>query len=328
MDRRRFVALTGSAFAAALAHAQPAARAHRIGVLGLQPRHMFPALEALEQRLRELGYVEGRNLEIDYRSANLDPALLPGLALELAASRVDLIVTGINPTTVAAKQAAPGTPIVMVIGTDVVRERLVASLARPGGNVTGLVWDAGLDVYAKRVQLLKEAAPQLSRLAVMWMGAQDTLPSFKAYLDTVEKAALALGVHPIRIVVNDKQDFERAFVAAAREKADALFNLGSTTFYAFRRQLVDLAAKYRLPDSHFDGSFVDAGGLMSYAPSLPDLYRQAARYVDQILKGAKPADLPVEQPTTFRLAINLRTAKALGLKLPQSLLLRADRVIE
>ena len=328
MRRREFVAMVGAAIAAPLAGAQPAARVHRIGVLGLISRDSLPAFDAFTQRLRELGYVEGQNLVIDFRSAERNLALLPGLAQELVRGRFDVILTGINPTTIAARQATQSIPIVMATGNDVVREGLVASLARPGGNVTGMLWDAGLDIYAKRVQLLKEAVPRISRLAVMRTSAQEGLPTFRPYVETVEKAAATLGLHPIRMVVKDEHDLERAFAAAAREKADALFNLGSATLYSFRKQIVDLAAKYRLPDAHFDGSFVDVGGLMSYNPSVPDLYRKAAGYVDRILKGAMPSDLPVEQPTVFILAINLKTAKQLGVRIPQSLLLRADRVIE
>ena len=329
MKRREFVALMGSALAAPIARAQqPAGRVFRIGALAFNPRAAALAMEVFERRMRELGYAEGTNLVIDWRSADLKLDRLPALAAELVATKPDVILGMNNPATAAARAATQSIPIVMTTGLNVVSEGLVASLAKPGGNVTGVVWDAGLEIYAKRLQFLKEAVPSLSRVALFWMTAQETLQGAAVYAETVEKAAAALGVRTFRVAVKDEHDFERAFTHAVSEGANGLYNLGLSTFHRYRKEFVGLANRHRLPDAHFDSAFVDAGGLLSYAPSLAGLFRQTAEYVDKIFKGAKPADLPVAQPTTFELTINLKTAKTLGLKLPQSLLLRADRVIE
>ena len=274
------------------------------------------------QQLRELGYVEGRNLVIDYRSAEGKPERLPELVRDLVRSKVEVIVTATNIVTRAAWQTTKVAPIVMTVGTDVVAEGFAASLARPGGNVTGVTWDVGVEVMAKRFEFLKEIMPNVSRIAVLFDPGQDA-PGFKRAIEEGGKAIDATLIWP---EVTD--ELEPAFEMAVRERAQALLTGGGARLYRLRNKVVELAIRHRLPDTHYDSAFVDAGGLMSYAPNLAALFKRAAVYVDKILKGAKPGDLPVEQPTRIDLVINLKTAKALGLKLPQSLLLRADRVIE
>ena len=322
--RRQFLLAAGALLAAPLARAQQAGRVYRISWLAMNnPLEMAPHLvEALREGLRELGYVEGRNLVIEFRSAQGKPERLDAVAAELVRSQVDVIVTGVNFATHAAKRATKTIPIVMTVGTDVVEEGFVGSLARPGGNITGVTWDVGVDVMAKRFEFLKEAVAKLDRIAVLWDPGQDA-PGFKR---AIEEGGKAVGATLIWPEVSD--DLEPAFNMAVRERAQALFTGGGARLFRMRKRVVELAAKHRLPDTHYDSAFVDEGGLMSYAPNLPGLYRGAAKYIDRILKGAKPGDLPVEQPMRIDLVINLKTARTLGLKIPQSLLMRADRVIE
>jgi putative ABC transport system substrate-binding protein len=272
--------------------------------------------------LRESGYVEGRNLVFDVRHGDGKPERMPEVARELVAGKPDVIVTGVNLQTRAARDATRTIPIVMSVGTDVVAEGFVASLARPGGNITGVTWDVGLEVMPKRFEYLKEAVPKLSRVAVLWDQGQDA-PDFKS---SIAEGGRSVGL--TLVWIDYDEDHEQMFRAAARERVQALFTGGGARLFRHRKAIVELALKYRLPDTHYSGEFVEAGGLMSYAPNLPNLFRRAATYVDKILRGAKPADLPVERPTKLDLVINLKTAKALGLTVPQSLLLRADRVIE
>ena len=227
-----------------------------------------------------------------------------------------------NPGTNAAKRATQTIPIVMIVSTDVVKEGFVSSLARPGGNITGLTWDVGLEIVAKRFEFLKEALPKLSRVAVLWDAGQDAA----GFESVIKEGAASVGVKLIWL--NVAEDLEPAFAEARRAGAQAIFTGGGARLFRLRKEVVALAARYRLPDSHYSAEFAEAGGLMSYAPNVPDMYRRAATYVDKILRGAKPADLPVEQPTRIDLLVNRTTAKALGLSLPQSLLLRAERVIE
>jgi putative ABC transport system substrate-binding protein len=323
MDRRNFVALIGSALAAPLVRAQAADKVYRIGYVSTypsqKPSHL---LAAFLDALRALGYVEGRNLVFDHRHAGGRAERMPQVMRELADSNPDVIVTSVNAQTRAAKQATQTIPIVMIIGTDVEAEGFVASLARPGGNITGLSWDVDLKNLGKRLELLKEAVPTLSRIAVLWDPGQDARASKATY----EQAGAALGL--TLIWIDYTADLEQMFRAAQRERAEALFSGGGARLFGNRRKIVELAAKYRLPDAHYTGEFVEAGGLMSYAPNLAARFRQAATYVDRILRGASPADLPVERPEKIELLINLGTARALGLAIPQSLLLRADRVIE
>jgi ABC-type uncharacterized transport system substrate-binding protein len=327
MERRTFMALVsgGLLVAPLTADAQQAAKIARIGYLVPNLAASPPAHEAFRQGLRDLGYVEGRNVVIETRDAEGKLERLPALAAELVALKVDVIVAP-NTVALAAKQATRTLAIVFAAAADPVTSGLVTSLARPGGNVTGLS-NLAPELVGKGLELLKQAVPGVSRVAVLWqLGAIDERTE-KDRLKQADVAARALGVRLQVVEVRVPADIDRAFSDMTRARAGALTVLGSFMFDTERRRLVDLAAKNRLPAVYTVRSFVDAGGLMSYGPNLADLYRRAASYVDKILKGAKPADLPVEQPTKFDLVINLKTAKALGLTIPQSLLLRADEVI-
>ncbi|HEX9875015.1 MAG TPA: ABC transporter substrate-binding protein [Gammaproteobacteria bacterium] len=321
--RRQFVLATSALLTAALARAQTAGKVHRVTFLGVVPPQTFQHLvTALTEGLRALGYVEGRNLVLEWRHAEGKMERFPGLASEVVRDKPDVIVTGTNPGTHAAKRATQTIPIVMIVGTDVVGEGFVTSLGRPGGNITGLTWDVGVSTMAKRFDFLKEALPGLSRVAVLWDAGADA-PAFES---AIKEGAASVGLKLIWLKVTD--DLEPLFAEARRAGAEAIFTGGGARLFRLRKEVVALAARYRLPDSHYSGEFVEAGGLMSYAPNLPDMFRRAATHIDKILRGAKPAELPVEQPTRIDLLINLKTAKALGLALPNRLLLRADRVIE
>ena len=323
VQRRQFLMAAGALLAAPLARAQTAGRIYRVGYLATYPPQTFSQLlVALIEGLRDLGYVEGRNLVFDRRHADGKTERLPEVASELARSNPDVIVTSVNAQTHAAKRATQTIPIVMIVGTDVVAEGFVASLARPGGNITGLTWDVGLEIMAKRFEFLKEALPRVSRVAVLWDPGQDA----QAFRRVIEQGAAAVGVTLIWPEVTD--DLEKAFATAVRERAEAVFTGGGSRLFRMRKEVVELAARHRLPDTHYSGEFVEAGGLMSYAPNLPDMFKRAATHIAKILRGAKPGDLPVEQPAKVDLLINLKTAKALGITIPPSLLIRADRVIE
>ena len=326
--RREFIGtLAGGLLAAPLAaEAQQAAKVARIGILGGSAAPT-PLREAFLQGLRDLGYVEGRTVVIEYRFDEEKLERLPALAAELVALKVDVIVTGSTPAALAAKQATRTLPIVFVAVGDPVGSGLVTSLARPGGNVTGLS-NLAPELVGKCLELLKQAVPGVSRVAVLWQPGAVGERTEKDMLKEAEVAARALGVRLQFVEARGPEDFDRAFSDMTRARAGALTVLGSAMFFSERRRLVDLAAKNRLPAVYPWREFVDAGGLMAYGPDLADLFRRAATYVDKILKGAKPADLPVEQPTKFELVINLKTAKALGLTIPPSLLGRADQVIE
>ncbi len=329
MERRTFMAmLTGGIVAAPFtAEAQQAAKIARIGYLVLNLAANPHLTEAFRQGLRDLGYVEGRNVVIEYRDAEGKFERLPALAAELVALKVDVIVVaGGTLVALAAKQATRTLPIVFTPAADPVESGLVTSLARPGGNVTGLSILAP-ELVGKCLEQLKQAVPRVSRVAVLWQPGGVPERTEKDMLKGAEVAARALGVRPQFIEARGPDDFDRAFSDMTKARAGALTVLGSTMFGNERRRLVDLAAKNRLPAVYPWREFVDAGGLMAYGPNVADLYRRAATYVDKILKGAKPGDLPVEQPTKFELVINLKTAKAFGLTIPQSLLLRADEVI-
>jgi putative ABC transport system substrate-binding protein len=293
----------------------------RIGLLrpGSPPD---PFVETFRHALRELGYAEGRNLIIEYRWAEGRDERLPELAADLVRLKVEVIVAGGGQPLFSASQATATIPIVMPVGGDPVRGGLAESLARPGGNVTGL---AGLaeELPGKWMELLKESFPKVSRVALLWDPAYGRSP-----VATSEVAARALGMRLQVLRVSRPEDFEIAFAEARTNRAEALIVLSSAFFYARRTQLVALAAMHRLPTIYHHKEFVvGAGGLMSYGPDFHDLFRRAAGYVDKILKGAKPGDLPIEQPTKFELVVNLRAAKALGLTIPQPLLLRADELI-
>jgi ABC-type uncharacterized transport system substrate-binding protein len=330
MDRRRFLvtSLAGALAAPLVAEAQQATKVARIGYLLSNPAANPHLHEAFRQGLRDLGYVEGRNLVIEYRSAEGKLERLPALAAELVALKVDVIVAGGGtPAALAAKQATKTIPIVFVPLADPVTSGLVTSLARPGGNVTGLSVLLP-ELVGKCLEQLTRAVPGVSRVAVLWQPDAYPERTGKDMLKGADVAARALGVRLQFLEARGPADFDRAFSGMTRARAGALTVLTSNMLLGERRRLVDLAAENRLPAVYTWREFVDAGGLMSYGPDLVDSFRRAATYVDKILKGAKPADLPIEQPTKFELVINLKTAKALGLTIPQSVLLRADRVIE
>jgi putative tryptophan/tyrosine transport system substrate-binding protein len=332
MDRRTFLGTLGSGLLAAplAAKAQQAAKIARIGYLSSNLATSPHLREAFRQGLRDLGYVEGRNLVIEDRDAEGKVERLPALAAELVALKVDIIVTEAGSTVVpvAAKQATRTIPIVFASAADPVGRGLVTSLGRPGGNVTGLA-SLNAELVGKRVELLTQAVPEIRQVAVLWLpGGALGERTEKQMLTGAEVAARRLGVRLQFVEARDPADFDRAFSDMTRARPGALTLLPSNMFRREQRRLVDLAERHRLPTVYFGREFVDAGGLMSYAAPLTDLCRRAATYVDKILKGAKPGDLPVEQPTKFELVINLKTAKALGLTIPPSLLQRADQVIE
>ena len=309
------------------AEAQPAGKVPRVACLtpwsDSDPGRQR-GLEAFRQGLRDLGYVEGQNIAIESRSAEGKDDRLPAHAADLVRSKVDVIVATSGAATKAAQQATRTIPIVMSLVNDPVGSGLVASLARPGGNVTGLTIMAP-DLMAKRLELLKEVVPKLSRVALL---QNPDNPASAAQLREAEAAARALGVQPQTLEARNPQEIEGAFAAMIRERAGALLILSDAIFFTQRRQIAELAAKGRLPSIIGTRDYPDAGGLMAYGPNFLDLERRAATFVDRILKGAKPGDLPVEQPTKFELVINLKTAKTLGLTIPQTLLQRADQVIQ
>jgi ABC-type uncharacterized transport system substrate-binding protein len=277
--------------------------------------------------MRDLGYVEGHNVVIEYRDADGRYERLPALAAELVALNVEVIVTaGGTPTALAAKQTTSTVPIVFSSASDPVTDGLVARLARPAGNITGLS-NLTPELVGKCLEQLKQAVPRVSRVAVLWQPGGSSERTNKDMLKGAEVAARALGVRPQFLEAPGPADIDRAFSDMTRAHADALTVWANAMFVTARRHLVDLAAKNRLPAVYSWREIVDAGGLMSYGPNLTDQYRRAAIYVDKLLKGAKPGDLPVEQPTKFELVINLKTARALGLTIPPSLLQRADQVI-
>ena len=309
----------------ALAATQQPAKVPRIGFLWSSGRTATPKNEeAFRQGLRGLGYVEGQNIALENRWAEGRFDRLPALAGELVRVRVDLIVTAGTPAARAAKETTTTIPIVAVAVGDPVGTGLVASLARPGANLTGLS-DITVDLSAKRLELLKEVVPTASRVAVLWNPAHPTNP---LQLRETQVAAQALGMRLQSLEVRGSDELERTFAAMRRERPGALVVLSDPFMLLHRGRLADLAAKNRLPAMYPWREHAEAGGLMAYGPNLPDLFRRAATYVDKILKGAKPADLPVEQPTRFELVINLKTAKALGLTFPPSVLIRAEHVIQ
>jgi putative tryptophan/tyrosine transport system substrate-binding protein len=327
MHRRHFLltSLAGAVCAPLAAAAQPPAKIPRIGYLGPTSSSAGARLlESFRQGLHELGYVEGQNIFVDYRWAEGMPGRLPTLAAELIQLRVDAIVTYNNAAVAALQQATRTIPIVVANMGDPVGSGLVTSLARPGGNITGF---SGLaeQLSGKWVALLREAEPKVSRVAVL---AVSQTPAHRTMWIEVQGAAKALTMTSQRQEVAGPDEIEHALASLVKGRAQALIVLPHAVTNARRAQIVGLAAKHRLPGMYPDGQYVEAGGLMSYAANFSDLHRRAATFVDKILKGARPADLPVEQPTKFELVINLKTAKALGLTIPQALLLRADQVIE
>jgi putative ABC transport system substrate-binding protein len=316
-------------FAASLAaDAQPTGRVYRIGYLSIGAESMYNRpLEVFRQRLRDLGWDEGRNLLIEYRYADGQGDRLPALADELVRLKVDVIVASPTPSALAARNASRTIPIVGLNLTEPVAVGLVQSLARPGGNITGLTYGVDTEIFGKQLQLLKEAVPSVRRVAVLANPASGG-PSYRLRMDSVKSAARSLGL-PLQVLeVNEPSDFDAAFAAMVRERADALLVSGDAMFFVHRARLADLATRNRLPSMSTQVVWAHAGGLMSYAPSFPEEWGRAATYVDKILKGARPADLPIEQPTKFELVINLKTASALGIGLPQALVQRADEIIQ
>lgn len=306
--------------------AQQTGKVYRVGYLQIAPRAVQEHLiEAFERGLAERGYVVGRDVLIDYRFADGRPERLAKLAGDLVGRKVDVIVTGINPNTRAAQSATKTIPIVMAISYFPVEDRLVQSLARPGGNTTGLVADSGDEEAAKRLQILREAVPKLSRVAVL---ADGGLGFPNHLLRKLEDAARTLGVMVVPLEIHGPEDVQRVFLEIERAKADGLMVLGGSIPLANRTRIIAMSAMSRLPAIWVDKQMVEDGALMSYGADRADLFRRAAGYVDRIFKGARPADLPLEQPARYVLAVNLKTAKALGLKMPQTVLLRADHVIE
>ena len=327
MDRRVFfIGLALGVLAAPLAaEAQQAEKVARIGFLAsssAERERNF--LAAFEQGLRELGYVTGKNIVVEPRYVAGRFEELPALAAELIRLKVDLLVVTGAPAAHAAKNATALIPIVMTNAADPVGTGLVASLARPGGNVTGLS-DFNAGVVTKRLEILREVVPSASRVAVLLNPANPTNP---LQLKLAQAAAPALGVTLRPFEAREADDIDRAFVALRKERSGGLILVGDPLLGSHRKKIISLSAQTRLPAIYSLREYVQDGGLMSYGTSFEDLYRRASTYVDKILRGAKPADLPVEQPTKFELVINLKTAKALGLTISQSLLLRADEVIK
>ena len=307
------------------AEAQPAGKVYRIGCLMSPSSSSERArVEAFRQGLRDLGYAEGRNIVIEYRYADGKAERLPALAAELVRLKVDLILTAGDFGIRAAKGATTTIPIVVALAGDLVGPGYVANLARPGGNITGLTTGPQL-LSQKRLELLKTAFPKVVRVALFWNPGNAV--NVTALKET-EAAAQALGVRVLAVEVRRAEDLEGAFQGALRDRADAVIGIGDTVLVFHRRRIVDFAAKNRLPAMYSLQEYMDDGGLMMYGPNVADMYRRSAAFVDKILKGAKPADLPIEQPTKFNFIINLKTAKALGLTIPPMVLGRADQVIE
>jgi putative tryptophan/tyrosine transport system substrate-binding protein len=304
---------------------QDSTKVWRIGFLGAgSPSSSDPRVEALRQGLRELGYTEGRNLTLEFRWASGNANRLPALAAELANARVDAIVTQGTQATDAARRAVRTIPIVFAVAGDPVGTGLVTSLARPGGNVTGLT-DIAPEIAGKRLELLREAVPGITRIAVLWNPAN---PSAAPQMKDTSAVAHSLGLRIRSLELKNVSELEGAFVTAVQDKGQAVIVLSDGDLYARRGDIARLAAKYRLPCIAWTPEFADSGCLFAYGANVVEMHRRAAIVVDRILKGASPADVPVEQPTKFELVVNLKTARALGLTIPPTMLARADRAIE
>ena len=329
MRRRQFIAVLASTAAAwpFATGAQPTEKHPRIGMLLPGPPAPYPELDAFYQELRELGYAEGKNIAIDRVYAEWKPDRFPELAAELVRRKVDIIVVVSTSPARAAQQATSTIPIIVAAMADPVGDGLVANLARPGGNITGNTF-LGPELIGKRFGLLKEAIPGLSRVAALWHPSAYGEATMAGILADTKDAAQVLQVQLQLVPVRDPGELDGAFGAMTGEHAEALIQLPSPMLYVQHRRIVDLAAKSRIPAMYNAREFVEAGGLMAYGANLADLWRRAAGYADKILKGAKPADLPVEQPTKFEFLINLKTASDLGLTIPPLLLATADEVIE
>ena len=330
MRRREFITLFGGAAATwplAARAQQPTGRVYRVGYLSVSSREQqLHLIKAFEDGLRSLGYRVGENVAIEYRSADAQMLRLPALAAELVRLDVDVIVaSGGNPSVIAAMKATTTIPIVMNISADPVSAGLVASLARPGGNVTGLLADAGGEILGKRFELLKETLPNLSRLGILW---NPDVAFIRNRQTAMTETARTLGLTTIPVEARGLDELEQAFATMVRERAQAFVMQGDAVLYYHRAQIAEMALRNRLPAASFLRELAAAGFLLTYGADYSDLCRRSAAYVDKIFKGAKPADLPIEQPTKFELVINLKTAKTLGIIVPPTMLTRADEVIE
>ena len=307
----------------ALASATEAQQVQRIGILTLGIGPASPSFAAFRQGLREHGYIEGKNIAIEYRFAEGHADRLPGMAAELVRLNPRIVVTESGPAAIAVSKATKAIPIVMAIGTNPVELGLAASLARPGGNVTGLTL-AGAERTAKQLQLLKESLPQAATVAVIYAPRSNIDVDLKEARDTARSTGLTLQFYEVR----RPQDFEATFHAVAGARPSSLITIGHGMLYGARKEVVEFTQRNKLPAVFPEREFVEDGGLMAYGPDIGYSFRRAATYVDKILKGAKPGDLPIEQPTKWGLAVNLRTAKTLGIKIPGSVLVRADEIIQ
>jgi putative ABC transport system substrate-binding protein len=329
VKRREFIVALGGAAATwplAARAQQPAGRVYRVGYLAFGSREQQIHLsKAFEEGLRSLGYRVGENVVIEYRFGSGQLERLPALAADLVRLGVDVIVSGAHQSTVAAMKATTIIPIVMTNSSDPVSAGLVASLARPGGNVTGITSDTGDEINGKRLELLKETLPNLSRVGILWN--PDFAPNLSR-LTSMRETARALGLTLVPAEARGLDALEQAFATMVRERAQVLVVLSEGVLFNYRGQIGGIAIRDRLPAISSVREYAEAGLLLTYGPDLPDLFRRSAVFVDKIFKGAKPADLPVEQPTKFELVVNLKTAKALGLDVPPSVLARADEVIE
>ncbi len=331
MRRREFITLAGGAAVAwplAARAQQPAGRVYRVGYLVIASReHQLHLSNAFEEGLRSLGYRVGQNVVIEYRFANGEMQRLPALAADLVRLGVDIIVCGNNPSTVAAMKATTTIPIVMASVNDPVKDGLVASLARPGGNVTGFSLDGGREseTQGKRLGLLKETLPNLTRVGILW---NPDLAANLSRLKSMKDVTQPLGLKLVAAEARGLDTLEQAFATMVREQMQAFIVLTDPVLFNYRQQIGVMAIRNRLPATSSLREFAEAGLLLTYGANLRDLYSGAAVFIDKIFKGAKPADLPIEQPTKFEFVINLKTAKALGLDVPPSLLARADEVIE
>jgi putative ABC transport system substrate-binding protein len=324
MNRRRklLIALGASAFGISLTSVAQTPKVHRIGIL-LPTSKSNPFLPAFMQELRRLGYLEGQNVSIVNRFADGHSEILPALAAELVAEKVDVIFASTTNAVQAARQAAASLPIVFSVVSDPVESGFVASLGRPGGNITGTA-SINSELAAKRLQILKEAFPKTSRVAVLITDEPQTAPQ----LNQVQQAAKRLGVTILTTQMLSRNDFESAYKSLRSWRADSLYVIETATNILNSERLAEFSERIRLPAIYAQSQYAEVGGLISYGANYEALFRRAAIYVDKILKGAKPGDLPVEQPTKFELVLNQKTAKAMGIKFPQSILVRADRVIE
>jgi len=329
MRRREFITLLGGTAATwplAARAQQPTRRVYRVGYLTITSREQqLHLIKAFEDGLRSLGYRSGENVVIEYRFADGEMERLPALAADLVRLGVDVIVTGVNPNTVAAMKATTTIPIIMTNSVDSVGTGLVASLARPGGNVTGLATDAGGEILGKRFELLKEAIPNLSRVGVLY---NPDVALDRSRLTSMQEIARAQGLTLVPVEARGLDALEQAFETMASEHVQAFVMLGDAVLFNYRGQIAVMALRNRLPACSPQREDAEAGFILTYGVDFRDLHRRSAAFVDKIFKGAKPADLPVEQPTKFELIINLKTAKALGLTIPPTLLVRADEVIE